>query len=139
MPDTVTAVVMPAPGRPLETRRFPVPRPQTGGAILETIASEVCGTDVHLHHGRLAGVPFPIIPGHVNCGRVLETGGAVLDVEGRPILPGAVVTFFDVFGTCGACWHCLVAKAATRCPHRKVYGITTSANDGLLGGWTERI
>ena len=139
MTDTVTAVVMPGPGRPLESRRYPAPRAQTGGAVLQTIASEVCGTDVHLHHGRLAGAPFPIIPGHVNCGRVLETGGPLFDVEGRPIASGALVTFFDVFGTCGACWHCLVAKAGTRCPHRKVYGITTSADDGLLGGWAERI
>jgi threonine dehydrogenase-like Zn-dependent dehydrogenase len=139
MPDTVAAVVMPGPGRPLEERRFPVPHARPGGAVLETIASEVCGTDVHLHHGRLAGVPFPIIPGHVNCGRVLETGGPLTDVSGRPIEPGAVVTFFDVFGSCGSCWHCLVAKAGTRCPHRRVYGITTSADDGLLGGWAERI
>src|SRR5204862_7250754 len=72
-------------------------------------------------------------------GRVLETGGRLHDVEGRPIAPGALVTFFDVFGTCGSCWHCLVAKAATRCPHRRVYGIMTSAADGLLGGWVERI
>ena len=107
--------------------------------MLEMVATEVCGTDVHLHHGRLGGVPYPIIPGHVNCGRVLETGGRIADVEGRPIEPGRLVTFFDVFGTCGACWHCLVAKAATRCPHRKVYGITTSAEDGLLGGWAEQI
>ena len=139
MPDTVAAVVMTGPGRPLEERRYPIPRAREGGAVLETIASEVCGTDVHLHHGRLAGVPFPIIPGHVNCGRVLETGGSVLDVDGREIRPGAVVTFFDVYGTCGRCWHCLVAKAATRCPNRKVYGITTSAAEGLLGGWAERI
>jgi len=133
------AVVMPGPGLPLEERRFPTPRAKPGGAVLEMVASEVCGTDVHLHHGRLAGVPFPIIPGHVNCGRVVETGGDLFDVQGRPIATGALVTFFDVFGTCGACWHCLVAKAATRCPHRRVYGITTSANDGLLGGWAERI
>jgi len=139
MSDTVSAVVMPGPHRALETRRYPHPRARPGGAILETIASEVCGTDVHLHQGRLSGVPFPIIPGHVNCGRVLETGGPVVDVLGRPIEPGAVVTFFDVFGTCGQCWHCLVAKAGTRCPHRKVYGITTSADEGLLGGWSERI
>ncbi len=139
MTETVSAVVMPGPGLPLESRRYPAPRAQTGGAVLQTLASEVCGTDVHLHHGRLAGVPFPIIPGHINCGRVLETGGRLFDVEGRPIASGAVVTFFDVFGTCGACWHCLVAKAGTRCPHRKVYGITTSADDGLLGGWAERI
>ena len=49
------------------------------------------------------------------------------------------MTFYDVFRICGACWHCLVAKAGTRCPTRRVYGITTSADEGLLGGWTERI
>lgn len=137
--ETVEAVVMPGPGKALEWRRFKAPRPEPGGAVLEMVATEVCGTDVHLHHGRLSGVPYPIIPGHVNCGRVLETGGALTDLDGRPIEPGCLVTFFDVFGTCGACWHCLVAKSATRCPHRRVYGITTSADDGLLGGWAERI
>jgi threonine dehydrogenase-like Zn-dependent dehydrogenase len=139
MSDTVGAVVMPGPGRPLETRRMPAPRAKPGGAVLEMVATEVCGTDVHLHHGRLSGVPYPIIPGHVNCGRVLETGGALADVLGKPIEAGRLVTFFDVFGTCGACWHCLVARAGTRCPHRRVYGITTSAKDGLLGGWAEQI
>ncbi|HET8648133.1 MAG TPA: alcohol dehydrogenase catalytic domain-containing protein, partial [Vicinamibacteria bacterium] len=105
----VRAVVMTAPRAPLELRRFPAPRPQPGGAVLETLAGEVCGTDVHLFHGRLAGVPYPIIPGHVSCGRVLETAGALADAEGRPISAGQIVTFYDVFGTCGACWHCLVA------------------------------
>jgi L-iditol 2-dehydrogenase len=135
----VEAVVMAAPGRPLERRRYETPRPEPGGAVLETVASEVCGTDVHLFHGRLAGVPYPIIPGHVSVGRALETAGPLQDVEGRPIEPGRVVTFYDVFGVCGRCWHCLVARAGTRCPHRRVYGITTGAEEGLLGGWAERI
>jgi threonine dehydrogenase-like Zn-dependent dehydrogenase len=139
MRDAALAMVMTGPGRPLEPRSFAVPAPARGGAILETVASEVCGTDVHLFHGRLAGVPYPIIPGHVSCGRVLETNGTLLDVEGQPVEKGRLVTFYDVYGTCGSCWHCLVAKAATRCPHRRVYGITTSAEDGLLGGWAERI
>jgi threonine dehydrogenase-like Zn-dependent dehydrogenase len=139
MKDSVGAVVMTGAGRPLERRVFPPPLPKPGGAVLETVASEVCGTDVHLHHGRLAGVPYPIIPGHVNCGRVAKTNGPLTDVEGREIATGTLVTFFDVFDTCGRCWHCLVAKAATRCPHRRVYGITTSARDGLLGGWAEQI
>jgi threonine dehydrogenase-like Zn-dependent dehydrogenase len=137
--EQVSAVVMPGAGRPLEARSFPAPRPEPGGAVLETVLSEVCGTDVHLHHGRLSGVPYPIIPGHVSCGRVLETGGPLQDVDGRPIVAGQLVTFYDVFGICGSCWHCLVAKAGTRCPHRRVYGITVSADDGLLGGWSERI
>jgi len=130
---------MTAPRAPLELRRVPAPRAAPGGAILEMVASEVCGTDVHLHHGRLAGVPYPIVPGHVSVGRVLETGGPLRDVDGNEIGVGRLVTFYDVFGTCGACWHCLVAKAATRCPQRKVYGITTGLGDGLLGGWSERI
>jgi L-iditol 2-dehydrogenase len=50
-----------------------------------------------------------------------------------------VVTFYDVHEVCNACWHCLVARQPNRCPSRKVYGITYSAHDGLLGGWAERI
>jgi threonine dehydrogenase-like Zn-dependent dehydrogenase len=138
-PETVHAVLMTGPGRPLEHARVSAPRPRPGGAVLETVASEVCGTDVHLSHGRLSGVPYPIIPGHVNVGRVLESSGPLTDVEGRDIPLGALVTFYDVYGTCGACWHCLVARAATRCPHRRVYGITAPASEGLLGGWAERI
>jgi L-iditol 2-dehydrogenase len=49
------------------------------------------------------------------------------------------VTFLDVHETCNSCWFCLVAKTTTRCPKRKVYGITYSAKEGLLGGWTEYI
>jgi L-iditol 2-dehydrogenase len=130
---------MTSPGRPLEERRVGPPRPEPGGAVLETVASEVCGTDVHLYHGRLAGVPYPIVPGHVSVGRVLETNGPLRDALGNEIAPGRLVTFYDVYGICGACWQCLVAKAGTRCPKRRVYGITTGLADGLLGGWAERI
>lgn len=135
------AAVLPAPGRPPEIRTYALPEIQTGGVLLRTIASEVCGTDVHLWHGRLAGVPYPLIPGHVSVGTVEAVGGKVVDVEGVPILPGDVVTFLDVHGTCGNCWYCLVAKASTRCPHRRVYGITYGADDppGLSGGWSEHI
>jgi L-iditol 2-dehydrogenase len=63
----------------------------------------------------------------------------VTDVEGNAIAPGTLVTFYDVFGACGACWQCAVARAPNRCAKRRVYGITAGAADGLLGGWTERI
>jgi L-iditol 2-dehydrogenase len=51
---------------------------------------------------------------------------------------GDRVTFLDVHRTCHACWHCLVAKATTRCPARKVYGITYGLADTLAGGWAEK-
>jgi L-iditol 2-dehydrogenase len=137
----VRAAVLPAPGMPPQIRTYPAPQLEDGGVLLRTIASEVCGTDVHLHHGRLAGVPYPLIPGHVSVGEVEAVRGPVFDVDGLPIQPGDVVTFLDVHGTCGACWYCLVAKASTRCPHRRVYGITYGAEPapGLAGGWAERI
>jgi threonine dehydrogenase-like Zn-dependent dehydrogenase len=139
MANEIRCVLMTAPRAPLELRRVAGPRAAPGGAVLEMVASEVCGTDVHLHHGQLAGVPYPIVPGHVSVGRVLETNGPLGDVAGEAIGVGRLVTFYDVFGVCGSCWHCLVAKAATRCPSRRVYGITTGVADGVLGGWAERI
>ena len=57
----------------------------------------------------------------------------------RTTREGDVVTFLDVHRTCHRCWYCLVAKASTRCPERKVYGITYGAADGLCGGWAEYV
>ncbi len=136
---SIRAAVMTGPREPIALWELDDPVIEPGGVLLETVASEVCGTDVHLYHGRLAGVPYPIVPGHVSVGRVLESNGVERDAMGEPLAPGDVVTFYDVHEICGACYHCLVAKQPNRCPHRKVYGITYSAHDGPLGGWAERI
>ena len=64
------AAVIAAPGGPVEVRGFASPDPQPGSVLLDTIYSEVCGTDVHLLHGRLSGVPCPLIPGHITVGTV---------------------------------------------------------------------
>ena len=134
------AAVLPAPGAPMEVRTFERPRLEAGSVLLKTLGSEVCGTDVHLAKGHLAGVPYPIIPGHVSVGVIDEIGPApVLDVDGEPLSVGQSVTFLDVYGNCGRCWYCTVAHATTRCPSRKVYGVTLSADDGLFGGWSEYI
>ncbi len=124
---------------PIEIWTLDDPPIEEGAVLLQTVASEVCGTDVHLSHGRLAGVPYPIVPGHVSVGRVLETGGEVRDFVGDQLMTGDLVTFYDVHETCNACWFCLVARQPNRCPSRRVYGITYSAHDGPLGGWAERI
>ncbi len=130
---------MTAPKAPVEVWSTPDPEVEVGGVLLETIASEVCGTDVHLHHGRLAGVPYPIIPGHVSVGKVLEAPGVETDTLGEPLAEGDAVTFLDVHEVCGSCYHCLVARQPNRCSSRKVYGITYAADDGPFGGWAERI
>jgi L-iditol 2-dehydrogenase len=136
---SVRAAVMTGPEAPIELWTLDDPMLEAGSILLETIASEVCGTDVHLHHGRLAGVPYPIVPGHVSVGRILEARGVEIDAVGAAITPGDEVTFYDVHEVCNACYHCTVARQPNRCPSRRVYGITYSAHDGPLGGWSERI
>jgi threonine dehydrogenase-like Zn-dependent dehydrogenase len=136
---SVRAAVIPAPNTPVEVREFPEPLLEPGAALLRTAYSEVCGTDVHLLHGQLPDAPYPLIPGHINVGTLEHLAGPVTDAFGEPLREGDLVTFLDVHETCNQCWYCLVAKATTRCPHRKVYGITYGAEEGLLGGWSELI
>ena len=136
---TVVAAVLPAPRVAVELREFPEPDLPTGGLLLETSLSEVCGTDVHLWHGRLAGVPYPIIPGHVAVGRVAKLRGEARTLDGVRVREGDRLAFFDVHRTCGRCHACAVTRTPTRCAARRVYGITDSANEGLFGGWSEAI
>lgn len=137
--DTIVAAVMPAPHAPIELREFPRPDLPPGGALLDTLYSEVCGTDVHLWHGRLSGVPYPIIPGHVSIGTLAAARGQLDALDGTRLKEGDRVVFFDVHRTCGRCYACTVARTPTRCPSRRVYGITDPAAEGLLGGWAEMI
>lgn len=135
----VLAALIREPHAAVEVRELQEPELEPNSALLEVELSEVCGTDVYLQQGRLAGVPYPLIPGHVSVGRLEKIRGRLLDVMGQPFVEGDRVTFLDVHATCNACWHCLVAKASTRCPHRKVYGITYGLQDGLTGGWAEKL
>jgi threonine dehydrogenase-like Zn-dependent dehydrogenase len=130
---------MPAPRMPVELREFAEPDLPPGGVLLDTSFSEVCGTDVHLFHGRLSGVPYPIIPGHVSVGRVSKLRGEARTIGGAAVCEGDRIAFFDVHRTCGRCHACAVTRTPTRCSARRVYGITDPAADGLFGGWSEAI
>ena len=136
---TVRVAVVPQPQAPVELREVAEPALEPDSALLDVELSEVCGTDVHLQQGRLTGVPYPLIPGHVSVGRLGKIRGRLADVNGTPLREGELVTFLDVHRTCNACWYCLVAKASTRCPNRRVYGITYGFDDVLAGGWAEKV
>src|ERR1041385_2250585 len=131
--------VIPEPNTPVEVREVAEPDLEPNSALLEVEVSEVCGTDVYLQQGRLAGVPYPLVPGHVSGGRLQKIRGELVDVEGKRFNEGEQITFLDVHRTCNACWYCLVAKAGTRCPQRKVYGITYGLDDGLCCGWATHV
>src|ERR1043166_7764918 len=131
--------VIPAPNSQVELREVSEPQLEPNSAVLGVELSEVCGTDVYLQQGRLQGVPYPLVPGHVSVGKLIKIRGKLFDVEGREFREGDRVTFLDVHRTCNACWYCLVGKATTRCPQRRVYGITYGLDDGLCGGWADQI
>ncbi|CAF1031107.1 unnamed protein product [Didymodactylos carnosus] len=144
LPKHINAAVMRI-NQPITVEQFDMPTNLPDGAIiLKTILSEICGTDVHLHAGKLAGVPYPITPGHVAVGYIAAMSrNAAVDINGQPFREGDIVTFLDVNETCGACHYCLVSKQSTRCSKRKVYGITYP-NEGPhgrkpIGGWSEYI
>jgi L-iditol 2-dehydrogenase len=136
---SILAAVMTGPRQPIQLREFPRPDLPAGAVLLKTSLSEVCGTDVHLWHGRLAGVPYPIIPGHISAGVVDAVRGPVTGIDGSQVREGDRVVFFDVHRTCGRCRACTVHRTPTRCSSRRVYGITDSANEGLFGGWAQAI
>ncbi len=139
MSDRILAAVMPGPRRPIEIREFERPPLPAGSALLRTARSEVCGTDVHLWHGRLSGVPYPIIPGHVSTGTLEAIRGPLRGIDGSNLREGDRAVFFDVHRTCGRCRACTVHRTPTRCAARRVYGITDSAAEGLFGGWSQVI
>jgi L-iditol 2-dehydrogenase len=128
-----------APRQPIELREFPRPDLPKGAALLRTARSEVCGTDVHLWHGRLTGVPYPIIPGHVSAGTIDAINGSIAGIDGSTLREGDRAVFFDVHRTCGRCRACTVHRTPTRCSSRRVYGITDPADEGLFGGWAQSI
>jgi L-iditol 2-dehydrogenase len=123
----------------VEIREFRRPELPPGAALLRTARAEVCGTDVHLWHGRLAGVPYPIIPGHVSAGTLAAVRGPLTGLDGSALRDGDRAVFFDVHRTCGRCRACTVHRTPTRCASRRVYGITDPAAEGLFGGWSQAI
>ncbi len=94
---------------------------------------------MHLWHGRLSGVPYPIIPGHVSAGVLDSIRGELRSLDGSSLREGDRAVFFDVHRTCGQCRACVVHRTPTRCPSRRVYGITDPADEGLFGGWSQYI
>ena len=86
-----------------------------------------------------AGVPYPIIPGHVSAGTLERIRGPLHALDGSVLHEGDRVAFFDVHRTCGRCRACTVHRTPTRCTARRVYGITDPASEGLYGGWSQGI
>ena len=99
------AMVLERPGRPLEMRERPVPKPGPGEILIAVAACGVCRTDLHVVDGELTRPKLPIVPGHEIVGRVVEAG------EGVSAFPVGVRVGVPWLGsTCGTCPYCRAGR-----------------------------
>ena len=91
---------MTAPGV-IEFADVDPPAPGPGQVMLRIKRIGVCGTDVHVNHGRHPFTPYPVIQGHEFSSVVEAVGQGVTGIE-----PGAKATAWPQ-ETCGHCRPCL--------------------------------
>jgi 2-desacetyl-2-hydroxyethyl bacteriochlorophyllide A dehydrogenase len=72
--NSLQAIVFPAPGQ-VELRTFPIPEPQTGELLVKIRYTMVSsGTELRVLSGNQRGHDFPLIPGYVAVGEVVQIG-----------------------------------------------------------------
>ena len=106
--------VMTAPGK-IEIRNVPVPVPGPGEVLLEIQRIGVCGSDIHVYHGKHPYTSYPIVQGHEFSAVVAAVGS---EVSG--LTPGAKVTSMPQI-VCGECAPCKRGDYHI-CDHLKVQG-----------------
>jgi threonine dehydrogenase-like Zn-dependent dehydrogenase len=92
---------------------------EPGDAVVAVRASAVCGSDLHVYHGRETGLDAGTVMGHEFTGEVVAVGRSVttLQVGQRVMSPFST--------SCGACFYCRA-------------GLTARCSAGQLFGWVER-
>jgi len=98
-------------------------------AILRVELCAVCGSDLHVYHGREQGLDAGTVMGHEFVGEILEVGNGV-----KRLRPGTRV--LSPFTTnCGRCFYC-TRGLTSRCPSGALFG-WVEGDRGLHGGQAE--
>lgn len=122
---TMKAAVLVAPGR-FEIRELPLPAVGRDDALIRVERCGICGTDLHMFHGRYAAERLPIVPGHELAGTIAARG---TNVRHFAIGTRAVV---DINIGCGGCFYCR-RNEVLNCPRMQQVGITRD------GGFAEYV
>ena len=133
-------VLLEKPNEPLQIREFAVPEVKEGCILVRTLASGVCGTDVHCWRGQVK-MPLPVILGHESVGRIERLGpGRTQDSIGVPVAEGDRI-FWVAGHPCGKCYGCIILKDTTACSNRRSYGWSYSCAEYpyLVGGYSEYV
>ena len=99
------AMLLEAPGRPLQRASLPLPRPGAGQVLLRVRACGICRTDLHVADGELPRPKLPLVLGHEIVGEVVSTG------EGADRFPAGERVGVPWLGwTCGECRYCRAGR-----------------------------
>ncbi len=110
--------VMTAPGK-IEYRTIDVPQPGKNEVLIRIKRIGICGSDIHVYHGKHPFTSYPVTQGHEVSGEVVEIGSDITKVK-----VGQKVTIEpQVF--CGKCYPCTHGKY-NLCEELKVMGFQTT-------------
>jgi 2-desacetyl-2-hydroxyethyl bacteriochlorophyllide A dehydrogenase len=89
----------------------------------------ICGSDLHVYHGRETGIDHHTAMGHEFTGEVVETGSDVRHLQ----VGDKVISPFTT--NCGQCYYCTIGLTS-RCQHNQLFGWVQNGK-GLQGGQAE--
>lgn len=77
-----------------------VEEPRADEVLVKVAASGVCGSDMHVLHGRSVAANLPMVLGHEGAGVIAAVGSAVTDVS---VGDHVVIALYGPCGRCAAC------------------------------------
>jgi len=132
--------IRPPAARPFSIEEVRIPA-LTDGAILGRMRlAGICGTDVHILHGKVKINP-PAILGHENVAEVIAIGGNTprYDITGARIEAGQLITWLPK--SCMQCYACTILGDQSKCERRIGYGgwLPATQHPYLVGGFAEYV
>lgn len=124
MDGTMLQQIMIQPGK-IEFREVPIPKVKSGQVLVRIMKIGICGSDIHVFHGKHPFTKYPVTQGHEVSGEIVEVGENV-----KGLRAGQKVTI-EPQVVCGECYPCKHGKY-NLCEELKVMGFQTT---GMASGY----
>ncbi|NPE09990.1 MAG: alcohol dehydrogenase catalytic domain-containing protein, partial [Asgard group archaeon] len=110
--------IMIKPGK-IEFREIPIPELKDNEVLIKIMCIGVCGSDIHVYHGKHPYTSYPVTQGHEVSGMIEKVGSKITELKS-----GDKVTIQPQV-VCGKCYSCLHGNYHI-CDELKVMGFQTT-------------
>ena len=110
--------IMVKPGK-IKFREIPIPQLKENEVLIKIMRIGICGSDIHVFHGKHPHTPYPVTQGHEVSGMIEKVGSKI-----TKFAKGDKVTIQPQI-VCGKCHSCLHGKYHI-CDNLKVMGFQTT-------------